>query len=231
MMRRLLFVVGIGLVIVSLSMGMYPRVKDWLSPTSMPPQPVVASSHVSSDSPSPMVAPTTSPTTAAPVLPSSAAVPPVVQPAESATPAWLSIPSIGIDESIAPMGLNSQGVLEPPSGQTIWYNGSPKPGQVGVSLIAGHVQWGPTPDNFWRLSTVPDGSSFTIKYSDGTVTNWVTVSHKSELKEDVQRDQAVWGGSETPVVVLITCDKDLVRSPVVNHHHTNNWLVFARPAT
>lgn len=101
------------------------------------------------------------------------------------------------------------------------------PGQPGISVIAGHVQWGPTPDNFWRLNEVPDGSPFTIQYSDGTVTSWVTVSQRSELKEEVQADLEVWGGSETPVVVLITCDKD---SPVVDHHHANNLVVFARPA-
>jgi len=91
------------------------------------------------------------------------------------------------------------------------------------------VQWGSQPDTFWRLADVPDGASFSIRYSDGTVLKFVVINRKSELKTDVQHDPAVWGASATPVVVLITCDRDPKRSHLVNHHYTNNWLVFARP--
>lgn len=223
-MRRLLAVVGVVLVIVGLGMGIYPRVKDWFSPTSMPPQPVAASLHgLSSDSSSPTFTPSISPTTTAPVLLPS--TPTQLQPAKGAVPAWLSVPSIGINESILQQGLNAAGELEPPPGQTIWYRGSARPGQVGISVIAGHVQWGATPDNFWRLSELPEGASFSIRYSDSTVIDFVVVSHRSERKEAVQHDAMVWGESAKPVVVLITCDKT---SPLVNHHYLNNLLVFAR---
>jgi len=224
-MRRLLAVAGFVLVVAGL-VGIYPHVEGWLSLTSMPPQPVAASTSPSLDSPSPTSVPTTPlqvPETQTP------AIQPVVQPVASATPAWLSIPSIGIDESIAPMGLTSRGELEPPPGRTIWYKGSPKPGKPGVAIIAGHVQWGSQPDNFWRLSELPKGAPFSIRYSDGTVLDFEVVNSKSELKTDVQNDQAVWGPSKVPIVVLVTCDRDPKRSRLVNHHYTNNWLVFARP--
>lgn len=101
------------------------------------------------------------------------------------------------------------------------------PGQPGSSVIAGHVQWGPTPDNFWRLNEVPDGTPFTITYSDGTITSWVTVTKRSELKDDLRHDGEVWDERETPVVVLITCDKN---SQIVEGHFASNLVVFAQPA-
>ena len=225
-MRRSLAVSGVGLVMAAVGVGIYPLAEGWFSSTSMPSQPVAASPSIGSVSPSPTPANRPSPSRA-----KTSAISPLVQPKKEAVPMWLSIPSIGIDESITPTGLTSRGELEPPPGHTIWYNGSSKPGAVGISVIAGHVQWGSTPDNFWRLADVPDGALFSIRYSDGAVLNFAVINRKSELKTDVQHDPSVWGASPTPVVVLITCDKDPKRSPLINHHFTNNWLVFARPVS
>lgn len=212
-MRRPLDVGGYVLLIVGLVLGIYPYVSGQLSPTSMPPQPVAASQYVGLD------------LRPAPTRYKAPAIQPAVRPAPAATPVWLSIPYIGVDESIASVGLIQAGELEPPPAQTIWYNRSVRPGRPGISLIAGHVQWGASPDNFWRLIELPDGAPFSIRYSNGAVAHFVVVRHKSELKTDVQRDQAVWGSSATPVVVLITCDKT---SPLVNHHYLDNLMVFAR---
>lgn len=139
---------------------------------------------------------------------------------------WLSIPSVSIDESLVPMGLTAGGEIEPPQRQTIWYTGSPRPGSAGISVIAGHVEFD-GPDNFWRLNEVRPGASIQIRYSDGARLSFVVTNRRSQLKTDVQNNTAVWGGSASPVLVLITCDKS---SPVVSHHHLNNFLVWAAPA-
>lgn len=218
-MRRALAVVGFLLIVVGLSWSSrsYTEARPLLITSS--PQPVVTTPSA----PEPLP-------TARPAVPATPALetptPIAVQPAEGAVPSWLSIPAIGIDESVMPQGLTN-GKVDPPPGQTIWYNESPVPGHSGTSVFVGHVQWGPTPDNFWRLNEVPDGSPFTITFSDGTVTSWVTVSQLSQSKDDLQNNQEVWVGNEAPVVALITCDKD---SPVEDHHHTHNLVVFARPA-
>ncbi len=228
-MRKLLTVIGIVLTFVGLGWYFIAPVLQAPEPTS--PQSVVASSHGPSYSSSPTPTPTMSPS-AASVLPTEiTAPPPAVQPAEGAVPAWLSVPAIGIDESLIAMGLNAAGVIEPPQGQTIWYDQSPKPGSAGISVIAGHVQWSKTPDNFWRLSELANGSLFSVRYTDGTVIEFIVTASRSELKTDAQSDPAIWGESDTPVVVLVTCDKDLKRSPVINGHHTNNWFVFAKPVS
>lgn len=193
------------------------------APVTAPSQPVTVPKGVPSASsdtgtPAPTVLTSMPPTTAQPTLT-------VFAPAVTATPSWLSIPTVGINESIAPMGLTKSGEIEPPQRQTIWYTGSPKPGAPGISVVAGHVEFS-GPDNFWRLDEVPIGATITIRYSDDTQVRFVVSHKRSELKLAVQTDAEVWGTSKTPNLVLITCDK---RSPVVSHHHLNNFLILASP--
>ncbi len=141
-------------------------------------------------------------------------------------PTKVSVPAVGIVEPITAMGVNAQGQIYPPAHTTMWYDKSPQPGSNGVSVIAGHVEYD-GPDDFYNLDRVPVGSPVTVNCSNGRVLKW-TVSHKeSVLKTKLQTDQRVWGGSATPVVALITCDRN---SKVVAGHHLHNYVVWVRPA-
>ncbi len=217
-MRRSLVVICVFLVVVELVACANSLQTPAASVTAL-------SQPVTVPTPS-LVAASAAPTTKISKLPSTAKLTPTVRAAEvTATPTWLSIPTVGINESIAPMGLTKSGEIEPPQRQTIWYTGSPKPGTPGISVIAGHVEFS-GPDNFWRLDEVPIGATITIRYSDGTQVRFVVSHKRSELKVAVQTDAEVWGTSTTPKLVLITCDK---HSPVVSHHHLNNFIVVASP--
>jgi LPXTG-site transpeptidase (sortase) family protein len=148
----------------------------------------------------------------------------------------LSIPSVGINDTLSPQGLNAQGELEPPPRNTIWYTGSPLPGQPGVSVIAGHDEWS-GPSNFWSLNEVKNGALIYVKCK-GTVLTFEVKSSYKELKEDTDpkhkqhpqdamHDASIWnfdGSISSPELVVITCYKF---SPVVNHHHLSNFVVHA----
>lgn len=218
MRRTSLAVAGVLLAIAGLWMCVHSPSSARTESASVPSQPVTV----------PPVPQTSSvPTTSVPsITPQPAAKTTAQAPRSNAVPVWLSVPSVGISESIQPMGVTAAGEIEPPKGQTIWYNGSPKPGAPGISVVAGHVEFS-GPDTFWRLDEVPVGAFIGIRYSDGTVRRFEVVHKESELKTKVQTDPRVWGSSKTPKLVLITCDKN---SPVVRHHHLNNFLVFAVPA-
>ncbi|GAB3586936.1 class F sortase [Calidifontibacter terrae] len=147
-------------------------------------------------------------------------------PGKGCVPTKVAVPAVGIVEPIRAMGVNAQGQIYPPAHTTMWYDRSPQPGANGVSVIAGHVEYD-GPDDFYNLDRVPVGSSVTVNCSNGRVLRW-TVSHKeSVLKTKLQTDQRVWGGSASPVVALITCDRN---SKVVSGHHLNNYVVWVRPA-
>lgn len=147
-------------------------------------------------------------------------------PGSGCIPSRVDVPSVSISEPVVAMGTNSQGQIYPPKKTTMWYDKSPQPGTNGVSVIAGHVEYY-GPDDFYNLDRVGIGSSVTIRCNNGRVLSWKVREKQSVLKTDLQTDQRVWGGSTTPVVALITCDRN---SRVVNGHHLNNYVVWAVPA-
>lgn len=152
---------------------------------------------------------------------------PVTGSTHGCVPQTLSVSSVGIDEeTVVPMGTNAQGQIYPPARTTMWYDKSPQPGADGISVIAGHVEYN-GPDEFYNLDEVSTGAPVTITCTNGK-TIALRVSHKeSILKTKLTTDQRVWGGSNTPVVALITCDRN---SRVVDQHHLNNYVVWAVPA-
>ncbi len=141
-------------------------------------------------------------------------------------PSKLDISSVGIDEPVAAMGLNSQGQIYPPKRTTMWYTGSARPGEDGIAVIAGHVTYD-GPDTFYDLVDVHDGATVQLTCRSGKHLSLRVERTKSVRKTTLQTDQTVWGGSSTPVVVLITCDP---ASRVVNGHHLNNFVVWTAPA-
>lgn len=143
----------------------------------------------------------------------------------SCTPSQVTVPSVSIDEPVAALGLDRLGQINPPPHTTMWYTGSPHPGSAGISVIAGHVTYD-GPDNFYNLDRVPVGARVTVRCVDRAPLT-LRVTHKeSEQKTAVQRDARVWGQSSSPVVVLITCDRN---SPMIGRHHTNNYVVWTVP--
>lgn len=126
------------------------------------------------------------------------------------------------------MGLRG-GVLNPPSGVIQQFTGYGRvtPGRPGIAVLAGHVTWN-GPDVFYRLASVPVGGRITIRYANGTAKDFVVTNKASVDKHALQNDMRVWGSSTAPTLALVTCDSN---SPWANsQHHTNNYVVFARPA-
>lgn len=142
-------------------------------------------------------------------------------------PARLSVSSVGIDgEQVVSMGTNAQGQIYPPPKTTMWYDKSAQLGTNGRTVIAGHVTYD-GPDEFYDLDQVRVGAPIDITCTDGRNLTYIVNNKRSELKTKVTTDQQVWGGSSSPVLVLITCDKN---SPIIGQHHLNNYLVWATPA-
>ena len=58
-------------------------------------------------------------------------------------PTLISIPAIGVNSTLVRLGLTKDGTLDVPTEAMTagWYTGSPVPGLVGPSVIAGHVHW------------------------------------------------------------------------------------------
>lgn len=76
-----------------------------------------------------------------------------------AAPVELTIPAIGVRNSVVNLGLQPNGSLQVPlsTGVVGWYTGSPRPGAVGSSVLAGHVDSESGPGVFYWLSALRAG--------------------------------------------------------------------------
>lgn len=139
----------------------------------------------------------------------------------------IQIAAIGLDEPLEPQGLRD-GKINPEPGQVIWYTGNDRaePGSPGITVIAGHVTAGNSPDAFADLAQLNPGDLVRVISPDSgqlqyTVTRSYTVS-----KEDLQHDPAVWGTvAKGNRLVLVTCDDINGFRP--DGHRVANLVVIA----
>ena len=108
-------------------------------------------------------------------LPEGAAAPvplgkpaPLPQPSSSRpvpAPAWLRIPAIRVRTRLVRLGITPQGTLQVPSSTTVagWYTGSPRPGAIGSSVIAGHIDSRLGPGVFFRLRLLKPGNRIFVR--------------------------------------------------------------------
>ena len=93
---------------------------------------------------------------------------------ETALPARLRIPAIDVDTRLEPLGLADDKSIEVPDqlGVAGWWEGGPRPGQVGPAVIMGHVSRN-SPAVFSRLHTLQRGDEILVDREDGTTARFV----------------------------------------------------------
>jgi sortase (surface protein transpeptidase) len=141
-------------------------------------------------------------------VPSGAAVavpgPSAVHPA--ALPVALTIPAIGVHTKLTRLGVTAQGTLQVPSSTSVagWYTGSPRPGDIGSSIIAGHIDSYQGPGVFFRLRLLHSGDLVYVREADGKLAvfrvNSVRMYPKSKFPT-----ATVYGPSPDAELRLITC--------------------------
>lgn len=91
--------------------------------------------------------------------------------ADDAYPIRVRIPDIGVDAEVIDLGLNPDGTLEVPEDydQTGYYTGWSVPGNVGPSVVVGHIDSYTGPAVFFRLGDLEVGSVVEVHRSDGLV--------------------------------------------------------------
>jgi sortase (surface protein transpeptidase) len=147
-----------------------------------------------------------------PVAPPAPRVPPLAAPPVSrphAIPARLQIPAIGVDTAVQSLGLRADGTLQQPSGWQIagWYRGSVPPGDVGPSIIIGHVDSINGPAVFFRLRQLHPGQRVIVVGRDSQPVSFVIDQIASYPKNNFPVN-AVYGPSSVPELRLVTCTGD-----------------------
>ncbi len=162
-----------------------------------------------------------------PVVPSKStpASSPVARVMSKSNPIRIFIPSIKVDSPLMKLGLMKDGSLQvPPKGFPAgWYTGSPTPGELGPSVIAGHIDW-KGPGVFYHLDRMVIGDKVMIDRADGTTASFIVTKIASYAKNAFP-SQAVYGNLNYSGLRLITCGGNF---DTRLHEYVNDLVVFAR---
>lgn len=120
-------------------------------------------------------------------------------------PVRLSIPSIGVDAPIVPVGVHRSGTMEvPPDIRTVgWYRFGPSPGLPGSAVLVGHVDSRIRgPGVFFGLSRVAPGDVVRVRL-EGRWRAFEVVSRSLVPKDRLPSGAFARDGR--PVLTMITC--------------------------
>ena len=166
---------------------------------------------------------------------SSSAVPsptptPTPAPAPAALPASLSIPAIDVESELITLGANPDGTLQVPQpgpdyDKAAWFDGSPRPGDVGPAVIEGHVDSAKNgPSVFYSLGELASGDRVDVRRADGTTVVFEVYDVRVVPKDDFPTLE-VYGNTEGPELRLITCGGPFDSTA---GRYVDNVVVFAR---
>jgi sortase (surface protein transpeptidase) len=153
---------------------------------------------------------------------------PVPRPSDGekvARPVTLIVPSIGVKSRLIKLGVTPSGALQVPGDVTVpgWYTFSPRPGAIGSSIIAGHIDSRSGPGVFYRLRLMQPGQRIFVRRTDHTLAVFrVTAKHMYPKADFPTQD--VYGPAPTPQLRLITCGGTF--DPATGHY-LSNVIVFA----
>jgi hypothetical protein len=180
-----------------------------------------------STEPKPLAAPpistATSVTTSAPPPAADTAVLPASKPVS------LEVPSIGVRTgTLMDLGLNPDDSLEvPPDAVTAgWFTQAPTPGEVGPSVIAGHVDYHRVPGVFVRLRDLKAGAEAIVHRADGTSAVFAIYRVDHYPKSSFPTDK-VYGDTTEPELRLITCGGEFDQAA---RQYTDNVVAYGKLA-
>jgi len=124
----------------------------------------------------------------------------------AAAPVALQIPAIGVRTRLVQLGITRQGTLQVPSSPSVagWYTGSPRPGEIGSSIIAGHIDSYLGPGVFYRLRELHPGDRIYVLQADGRSAVFLVTAVHQYPKAHFPAP-AVYGPVPDAELRLITC--------------------------
>lgn len=147
------------------------------------------------------------------------------EPADSAEPTRLAVPTVGIDTPLRGIDLDPAGVLVPPSDGTLagWYRSGPAPGDVGPAVLTGHVDSVAGPAVFFRLRDVAVGDPVSVTRADGTTIRF-TVTRVARFPKGAFPTGEVYAPTPRAELRLITCGGAFDRAA---RSYLDNVVVYA----
>jgi hypothetical protein len=147
-------------------------------------------------------------------------------------PVSVAIPAIGVSSSLLRLGVNADGSIQVPSLYTqaddaAWYEYSATPGQIGASVIEGHLDSYRGPAVFFRLGALRPGDRVDVTLSDGITAVFRVTGVREYVKSDFPA-KAIYDASGYAALRLITCGGAFDQA---TGHYLSSTVVFASLAS
>jgi sortase (surface protein transpeptidase) len=150
-------------------------------------------------------------------------------PVAASLPATITIPAIGVDSAVIPIGKAADGTLAVPQpgpdlNKAAWYDHSVTPGQEGPAVIEGHIDSLAGPSVFYRLGALRPGNTIKIVRADHSVARFRVDGVRSYPTHEAFPTAAVYGSDLNRATLrLITCSN--FDSSI--GHYIGNTVVYA----
>ncbi len=143
-------------------------------------------------------------------------------------PVSVDIPAIGVHSELLRLGVNPDGTIQVPSlfgraNEAAWYKYSVTPGQIGASVIEGHVDSDQGPAVFFRLGALRPGNRVIVKLADGITAVFRVTGVRQYAKINFPA-KVIYGGSRRAALHLITCGGAF---DYTTGHYLSSTVVFA----
>ena len=143
-------------------------------------------------------------------------------------PVSVDIPAIGVDSKLLHLGDNANGTVQVPPltakvSRAAWYKYSPTPGQIGASVIEGHVDTRAGPAIFFRLGALRPGDRVYVHLADGVTAIFRVTGVREYLKSRFPA-KIIYGRTNYAALHLITCGGSF---DYVTGHYLSSTVVFA----
>ena len=147
---------------------------------------------------------------------------------QRSVPVSVDIPAIGVSSRLLDLGLNADGTIQVPSlvtsaGEAAWYKYSATPGQIGASVIEGHVDSIQGPAVFYRLGALQPGDTIDVTLADGITAIFRVTGVREYPKSNFPAD-AIYGTTNYAALRLITCGGVF---DYATGHYLSSTVVFA----
>jgi hypothetical protein len=143
-------------------------------------------------------------------------------------PVAVTIPSIGVRSRLLHLGVTRSGAIQVPSlttraGDAAWFRYSVTPGQVGVSVIEGHVDNYLGPAVFFRLGALRPGDHVDVRLADGITAVFRVNGVRQYLKARYPA-RVIYRPTNYAALRLITCGGAF---DYQTGHYLSSTVVFA----
>ncbi len=140
-------------------------------------------------------------------------------------PVRIEIAAIGVDADLIDLDLQRPEPEVPTDfDQAGWYTATREPGEIGPSVVAGHIDSTDGPAVFARLDELEDGDEVTVHGADGQ-TRTFAVTGSGQYPKDQLPPEVFGFGDPVPELRLITCGGSFDRDA---GSYTDNLVVYTQ---